>query len=145
MNTLRLPAELESLESFRLFVLERVERLELPPEALMKLELVLEELLINVIHYAYPEGKGEMMVGCALEDRENLRITITDWGAPFDPLSREDPNLSQNLEERQVGGLGIFLVRQMVDELHYQRCDDRNVLTLLFKSLRSPQPALDPG
>jgi anti-sigma regulatory factor (Ser/Thr protein kinase) len=136
MDTLRMPAKLENLELFRMFILERVERLNLQPGAVMKLELALEELLTNIVNYAYTDdGAGEMMVGCAVEDDGNLRIIITDWGAPFDPLAGEDPDLSQSLEERQIGGLGIFLVRQIVDEIHYEREEDRNVLTLVFRSL----------
>lgn len=133
MDALRLPATMESLETFRQFVLERVEDLDLPPEAVMKLELVVEELLTNIINYAYPEeGTGEMMVECALESGKKLRLTLSDWGAPFDPLSLKDPNLSQNLEEREAGGLGIFLVRKMVDEISYERKEGRNVLRMLF-------------
>lgn len=144
MDTLNLPAKIESLEVFRQFVLHRVEILDLPPEALMKLELVLEELLTNVIHYAYPQGEGEMTLGCAVEDDCNVRVTIMDWGNPFDPLASKDPDLARNLDERQVGGLGIFLVRKMTDELHYERRGDCNVLTFSLRFPKSSGPAIDP-
>jgi anti-sigma regulatory factor (Ser/Thr protein kinase) len=132
METLLLPATMESLETCRLFVLEKLQELDVTQEITFKVELVLEEVLTNVIHYAYPAATGEMEIGCSIEADRSFCFVIRDWGVPFNPLERSDPELSGDLSKRQVGGLGIHLVRHMVDELSYQRQDGSNILTFCF-------------
>jgi anti-sigma regulatory factor (Ser/Thr protein kinase) len=132
MDTLRLPAKIESLECFRSFVVERAENWGVPLEALLKVELVLEEILTNIFLYAYPQQEGHVEVECSSESGRGFCLRATDWGIPFDPLAQEDPDLSTDLAERPVGGLGIFLARQMADELSYNREDGRNVLRVCF-------------
>jgi serine/threonine-protein kinase RsbW len=132
METMRLPATMDSLEIFRLFVLGKLRQLNIVQEFVFKVELVLEEVLTNVIHYGYP-GKGvEVEVGCGMEDNGRFCFYVTDWGIPFNPLERADPELSEDISERQVGGLGIYLVRHLVDELSYQRQEGGNTLTFCF-------------
>lgn len=131
MKSLRLPAKIESLEAFRAFVDERLEQIEVPQELQFKIELVLEEILTNVVHYAYPGQPGDIEVGCSIEG-QRLEFLIQDWGVPFNPLERAEPDLTSNLSDRQVGGLGIFLIRHMVDDLTYRRQDDRNTLRFSF-------------
>ncbi len=133
METLLLPATMESLEICRMFVLGKLQELSVVQELEFKVELVLEEVLTNVIHYAYPEEPGEMEVTCTIEDNQDFCFRVTDWGIPFNPLERPDPELSQDVSERQVGGLGIYLVRHLVDELSYQREGNRNTLTFCFR------------
>lgn len=132
METLRLPATMESLEPFRQFVLERLQQLNMVQEVVFKIELVLEEVLTNVVHYAYPEATGEMEVGCALEDNKRFCLCVKDWGLPFNPLKRPDPEMSEEISERQVGGLGIYLIRHLVDELQYQWQEGENLMTFCF-------------
>lgn len=124
---------MESLDRFRNFVLDRVKKSGVPQEVSFKIELVLEELLANVIHYAYPQGHGDLEVGCELGPEQRLCLSVQDWGRPFNPLTQEDPNLSPDLCERAIGGLGIFLVRKMADSLSYKRQNDSNILTLFFQ------------
>jgi anti-sigma regulatory factor (Ser/Thr protein kinase) len=134
MDRLRLPARLESLDPFRHFVLNRMREWELSPSMVPKVELVLEEVLANIVHYAYPGGAtGDMEVECFLDGPERFCLTVEDWGDPFDPMSQCAPELTKNLFERQVGGLGIFLVRRLVNELRYRRDKGRNILTLCFE------------
>jgi serine/threonine-protein kinase RsbW len=133
METLRLPATMESLEVFRLFVLGKLRQLNIVQELVFKVELVLEEVLTNVIHYAYPEGAGDVEVGCAIEGDEKFCFCVTDWGIPFNPLERPDPELGEDISDRQVGGLGIYLVRHLVDQLHYHRQEGGNTLTFCFR------------
>jgi serine/threonine-protein kinase RsbW len=137
METLRLPATMESLEVFRLFVLGKLKQLSLAEELEFKVELVLEEVLANVVHYGYPEKAGEMEVACAIEDNERFCFSVTDWGIPFNPIERPDPNLCEDISERQVGGLGIYLVRHLVDQLTYQRREGGNILTFCFRIPRT--------
>jgi anti-sigma regulatory factor (Ser/Thr protein kinase) len=133
METLRLPATMESLELFRRFVLGRLQRLNMAQEVVFKIELVLEEALTNVVHYAYPEAKGEVEVSCALEHNKRFCLCVKDWGLPFNPLERPDPEMCEEISERQVGGLGIYLIRHLVDELQYQRQEGENLMTFCFR------------
>jgi anti-sigma regulatory factor (Ser/Thr protein kinase) len=131
MATLILPPKLESLEPITSFVLSGIEQSDLPEETALQIELVLEELLVNVVSYAYPDGEGSVEVGYSI-DGDGFCLSIKDWGIPFNPLSAKDPNLSEDISERKVGGLGIFFVKEMASELAYSREDDSNVLRLCF-------------
>jgi sigma-B regulation protein RsbU (phosphoserine phosphatase) len=103
------------------------------PDALLtRIELVLEELLVNVFTYAYPRGDpGQVTLHCGLH-KGNLVFVIKDQGVAFDPLAGEDIDTTQGIDERRIGGLGIHLVRNMVDSLAYERQDGSNVLTVAF-------------
>ena len=90
--------------------------------------LALEEAVSNVMLYAYPDKSGQVLVECDKSDK--LVFTITDSGVPFDPTQQKEPDVTQNLDERPIGGLGIFLVRQIMDDIRYERKDNKNILTL---------------
>ena len=107
---------------------EWIEMIGLPQELNMPINLALEEAVSNVMLYAYPGKSGQVLVECDKSDK--LVFTITDSGVPFDPTQQEDPDVTQSAEERPIGGLGIFLVRQIMDDIHYERKDDKNILTL---------------
>ena len=110
---------------------EWVDWLNVPIELNMPINLALEEIVSNVMLYAYPQDKsGQVMVECAKEDGR-LVFTITDSGKPFDPTQREEADITLSAEEREIGGLGIHLVRQLMDEVYYQREDNKNILTLI--------------
>jgi anti-sigma regulatory factor (Ser/Thr protein kinase) len=130
MDSLILPAVMESLGPFRLHVLAKVEEKHLAPAVCAKIELVLEEALTNIIHYAYPGEAGNMEVRCRVEPEQVFHLEILDWGGPFDPLARDAPDIDSDPEARKVGGLGIMLLRGMVDEIHYRREANKNILTI---------------
>ena len=88
-----------------------------------------EEVLVNVINYAYPQKEGDVEVYCHPDEGNRLVIQVSDRGVPFDPLSVPPPDLSQDINSRQAGGLGIFIVRQLADELKYVWDGKRNILT----------------
>ena len=140
MPTLRLPANMESFESFRSFVLREMER-ESGLEGLVpQVDLVMEEVLVNAISYAYSQGNGEIEVECVADGPGRLRLTVKDWGVPFNPLDRAAPELSMDISSRQVGGLGIYLVKQMASRLSYEYRDGGNVLTLWFEKKDGQAP-----
>ena len=118
---------------------EWIEELGLPVELNMPINLALEETVTNVMLYAYPGKSGHVFVefveNYAGEDRE-LVFTIMDCGIPFDPTKQAEADTTLSVEERPIGGLGIFLVRQLMDEVSYRREDDQNVLTLVKKLKR---------
>ena len=114
---------------------EWIETLELPQELNMPINLALEEAVSNVMLYAYPGKSGQVLVECEMKRNKGQAIfTITDSGVPFDPTQQEDPDVTQSAEERPIGGLGIFLVRQIMDDIRYERKNGKNILTLV-KSL----------
>lgn len=94
------------------------------------LRLVLEELVVNVVNYAYGEG-GDGPLDITVENRDDaIVITLTDQGVPFNPLEQEAPDTDLPPEERPIGGLGIFLVREMMDNVSYRYEDGHNILTV---------------
>jgi anti-sigma regulatory factor (Ser/Thr protein kinase) len=106
---------------------------EFTAEQIDELELVIEEILVNIARYGYLESaSGEAELACAVESAHRLRVVVSDQGRPFNPLASKAPDLSQSLAERQVGGLGIFLVKSLAEELDYERDGDRNVLKFTF-------------
>jgi len=106
------------------------EQIGLSQEVLFALDLSLEELVTNVIFYGFDDDK-EHSISVELQLLENLLIMeIQDEGRPFDPTQKEDPRLDVPLEERQIGGLGIHLVRNYMDSMRYRRDGNRNILTL---------------
>ena len=131
---MKLPASLDSLEPFRLFVQGKAGELGVSSEFQNNVELVLEEVLVNVVRYAYPEeGEGSVEVGCGVVDGQMFCIRIRDSGRPFNPLLQPDPDLSRSILDKPVGGLGIFLVRQIADSVGYERVDGYNQLTCCLK------------
>jgi anti-sigma regulatory factor (Ser/Thr protein kinase) len=106
------------------------EEWELSPAITMNINLVVEEALTNVIFYAFADNnKHEIEITISLENKR-LTIKITDDGIPFNPLEKEQPDINLPAEERPVGGLGIFLMSQVMDEMHYNRQRNHNILTL---------------
>lgn len=101
-----------------------------PADVVFQIGLVVEELGINVVNYAYEDGdEHEFSISVASDDR-SLTLEIVDGGRPFDPLEEApEPDLDASLEDRPIGGLGVYLVRTIMDELSYRREDDHNRLT----------------
>lgn len=104
----------------------------LSAKVVFQVNLALDELLTNTISYSYPEGgEHEILVQLMLEgDKNNLRIEIRDDGFAFNPLQKEEPDIDQDVDERPIGGLGIHLVRKMIDEIKYIREDEQNILVM---------------
>ena len=95
------------------------------------IELVTEEIFVNIASYAYPDGGGFAVIRrSGGEGAEGLTLTFIDGGVPYDPLQKPDPDLDLPLDERPIGGLGVFLVKKIVDEAHYEYKDGKNILTV---------------
>ncbi len=136
MIHITLPAEAERVSVF-LEVVERfAQELAFPPSRIQRLVLVLEEALLNVVRYAYGgEAGGDVDIRC-WGTEVGMSLEVRDRGRPFDPLSVPDPDLSKGVAERPVGGLGIFLIKKMADEVSYRREDETNILTMVFRKDR---------
>ncbi len=100
------------------------------PSLAMSMNLALEEAVTNVVLYAYPEGTDGTVEIDAEADGSVVTFTITDKGVAFDPTQKEDADITLSVEERPIGGLGIFLVRQIMDSVTYERVADQNVLSM---------------
>lgn len=131
MDTIRLRAGPESLEKARDFVCAQAAQTRLPEDKRQYLDLAVEEIVVNQIHYACRSPQDEIMIECYAR-RGSFYVRFSDAGPAFNPLLHPPPDTSAPLEERPIGGLGIHLVRQIADRLTYRRRDGRNWLTVTF-------------
>ena len=135
MKTRRLvlPNDIETIPQLNEFIDSVAEEVGLEMSLTMSLNLAIEEAVVNVMEYAYPEGqKGNVEIEVTA-DQQWMTFVITDTGIAFDPTKKEDADTTLSAEERPMGGLGIFLVRQLMDVIDYKRIGNKNVLTLQKK------------
>ena len=125
-------ASLDTIPDIVGFVSETASAMGVHPKRVMQLELAVEEAAVNICSYAYEIPPGEVTIRISRET-EVVRIELVDAGVPFDPLAADAPDIRSELENREVGGLGIFLIRRMLDEVHYSRSGDRNILSLAVR------------
>lgn len=130
MKNLTLQASVDNLEKFQDFISTCAQDNSVPESRIMKVQLASEEALMNIFHYAYPDDTpGDVAVFCRMDGGHDFLITFEDKGRAFDVLSVADPDIDKSLDERSVGGLGIFFIKQMTDDVWYARKDGRNLLT----------------
>ena len=125
-------ASMDTIPDIVGFVSETASAMGVHPKRVMHLELAVEEAAVNICSYAYEIPPGEVTIRISRET-EVVRIELVDTGVPFDPLAADAPDIRSELENREVGGLGIFLIRRMLDEVHYSRSGDRNILSLAVR------------
>ena len=134
MKELTVRAEKDRLDDVTEFVNGELEALDCPMKTLMQIDLAVEEIFVNIASYAYrdrPEG-GEALIRVDAGEGA-VRIIFEDGGVPFDPTAREDPDRTASAEEREIGGLGIFLTKKIMDGVSYEYRAGRNVLTVTKK------------
>ena len=132
-HCLTLPNDIETIPQLNEFIDTVAEEIGLDMSLTMSLNLAIEEAVVNVMEYAYLEGEqGNVDIEVSADDRW-LTFIISDNGIPFDPTTQKDADTTLSAEERHIGGLGIFLVRQLMDSINYQRKDGKNILTLSKK------------
>ena len=127
---LRIKNQVSELEKVAQFVEEIGEELGLNMELQMNLNLVMEEMVSNVIFYAYPEGEDAEIELLAKSDGKELTFVLSDQGKEFDPTAKEDANPDINPADREIGGMGIFIVKNIMNKVTYQRLEGRNLLTM---------------
>ena len=125
-------ANLDTIPAMIEFVSSTAETFGVHPKRVMHLELAVEEATANICSYAYEIPPGEVTIKISREP-ELFRIELIDSGVPFDPMAMETPDLKAELESRQVGGLGVFLIRRMLDDVHYSRSGAQNILSLAVR------------
>lgn len=128
------PADESALGDVLAFAEEELEKAECPSKTMMQLTVAIEEVFVNVAHYAYPDEEGQVSFGIAF-DSESRSITfrIADKGIAFSPLEKPDPDITLSAEEREIGGLGIFICKKTMDEIGYARENGENILTMTKK------------
>ena len=112
------------------FIEELGDEFRLSPDITFNLNLVIEEAVVNIINYAYPKEEHEFIYLSARLNNDSIVMILTDTGKAFDPTMAPEADVTLSAEDRQIGGLGIFLIRQIMNEVRYERIEGKNVLTL---------------
>ncbi|MGN0736796.1 ATP-binding protein [Treponema porcinum] len=124
----------ENLEAVNDFIHAQLEPFGCPAQLLFQIDLAVEEIYVNIAHYAYSPDKGTVQIDCSVEKTldapAKLTVSFTDSGKAFNPLEKPDPDITASVEEREIGGLGIFLTKKYMDTVSYVRKDNQNVLTI---------------
>lgn len=131
MKELTIDATVENIAQVTAFVDEQLEELNCPMKAQMQIDVAIDELFGNIAHYAYHPDVGSATVRVEVtQDPVAVIITFIDNGVQYDPLAREDPDITLSAEERKIGGLGIYMVKKSMDEIAYEYKDGQNILTI---------------
>ena len=129
-KSITLANDIAEISRLATFSEELGEAFELTPDVIFNLNLVIEEAVVNVINYAYPKEEHQSIYLSANLHEDSIVFVLTDTGKEFDPTQAPEADITLSAEERPIGGLGIFLIRQIMNEVKYQRIDGKNVLTL---------------
>ena len=129
MEKLTIEAATENLQQVIDFATELLEAHDCPMKVVMQMELVIEEIFVNVSSYAYRPDVGNVTI-CVdfAENPSAVKMTFIDGGKPYNPLERPDPDTTLDIDEREIGGLGIFLVKKNVNDISYEHADGKNIL-----------------
>ena len=131
MKELTIAATVENIETVTDFVNEQLEALDCPMKAQMQIDIAIDELFGNIAHYAYNPEIGQATVRVeVVEEPLSVVIAFIDNGVPYDPLAKADPDTTLSAEERDIGGLGIYMVKKSMDEVTYEYKDGLNILSV---------------
>ena len=133
-NSITLPAAVENIGKITAFVEGKLEERDCPLKKTMEISMAVDEVMANVAMYAYAPGTGDVTVQFGFEEASRTAsVTFIDGGVAFDPLAKEDPDVTLPAEQRKIGGLGIFLVKKTMDEVTYKRENNQNILCIRKK------------
>ena len=130
MKEITLDATIENVRTLTDLIDEWLESLDCSMKAQMQIDVAIDEIFSNIANYAYKEGAGLATVSYDFSDGKAV-ISFKDSGTKFNPLEKEEPDVSLSVEEREIGGLGIFIVKKTMDEVKYAYVDGENVLTIV--------------
>ena len=134
MKELTITATVENIETVTEFVNEQLEALDCPMKAQMQIDIAIDELFGNIAHYAYHPEVGNATVRVEVtEEPLAVIVTFIDKGMPYDPLRAAEPDITLSAEERNLGGLGIYMVKKSMDEITYEYKDGKNILSIKKK------------
>ena len=131
MKELNIAATVENIETVTDFVNEQLEAYDCPKKARMQIDIAIDELFSNIANYAYASENGQATVRVeVVKEPLSVLITFIDGGVPYDPLQASDPDITLSAEEREEGGLGIYMVKKSMDEITYEYKDGQNILKI---------------
>ncbi len=132
MKELKIKASIENLERVIAFVDEELENNDCPIKLQMQIDVAVEEIFVNIASYAYQPGEGDATISIdIIKDPSRVEITFIDSGIAYNPLEKEDPDVTLSAEERQIGGLGIFMVKKSMDDMIYNYSNGQNILKII--------------
>ena len=129
---MKINACLEKLETGVDYVMNEARKKGVSRERFDDIHLVFEELFVNICHYGYKDRQGFVVIECRVNNDGCFELLLRDTGIPFDMTAKEDPDLTEGVENRQTGGLGIFLVKKLTKVFTYERCREENVVRVIF-------------
>ncbi len=132
-HKLNIAAKADNLQQVLDFVDGVLEEADCNIKVQMQIDVAVEEIFINIASYAYAPGEGDATVTISIIDGPAACITFYDQGKPYDPLAKEDPDVTLSAEDRPIGGLGIFMTKRMMDDVSYEYSEGSNVLRLIKK------------
>jgi anti-sigma regulatory factor (Ser/Thr protein kinase) len=127
METITVKAELELLDDVLAFI--ETAAVDMPPKMQNQLAIAVEEIFVNIANYSYEAKNGDAVITAA-NDGEKLTITFEDMGIPYNPLAKNDPDITASADDRKIGGLGIFMAKKLTDGMEYSFKDGKNILTI---------------
>lgn len=131
MKSITVEAKIENVDKVTEFVNEVLEEKDCPLKVQMQLDAAIDEIFGNIAYYAYGKGSGNATIQIKMEDNPpKITLIFIDQGTPYNPLENKDPDITLDIEDREIGGLGIFLVKKTMDELSYEYVDGQNILTM---------------
>ena len=131
MKEMTIPATVENIEKVTEFVNSQLEDIDCPLKAQMQIDIAIDELFGNIAHYAYNPETGPATVRIEVTEAPiSVIITFIDHGVPYDPLKKDDPDITLSTDDREIGGLGIFMVKKTMDEIAYEYKDGQNILRI---------------
>ena len=129
---MKLPAKIEAIDSVTSALVKYLNEQGVEHSVVFKVQLALEEILANIASYAYAPEDGDMEIDYDIKEH-TLVMTISDEGKPFNPLEKDDPDITLSVAERPIGGLGVFIVKNTMDDVQYYREDNKNILIIKKK------------
>ena len=131
MRDMTVAATLDNISKVTAFVDEELGRIDCPRRANAQIDVCIDEIFANIARYAYDPDTGDVTVRLDFDETERLfSLSFIDCGKPFDPTNVPEPDITSPLEERPIGGLGLFMVKNLTDSITYQREGERNILTI---------------
>ena len=131
MKELTVEAKVENLDEVIEFVDSQLEIYDCPMKIQTQIDIAVEELFVNIAHYAYKPETGSATLRVEVQEVPlSVIITFIDSGIPYDPLAKPDPDITLPAEEREIGGLGIYMVKKSMDNISYEYKDGKNILTI---------------
>jgi len=130
MEQITIPAHLDNLKTLFSFTSGVMEKDNIDISLQNKINIAIEEVFVNIANYAYPAVNGDVTI-CVKSESDKIIFEFKDTGIPYNPLEKPDPDVTLSAEDRVIGGLGIFMVKKIMDDVQYKYEDDQNILTLI--------------